>query len=1009
MSEQAGESDATKTHQATSTRVLRRQEFKDEHVGPKRPPVQIGSYRILRQLGRGGMGSVYLAEPAASCPVPMGRTVAIKVLHRTDIEERRRFEREAAYLQSLRHPGIVRVLDVGEHEGSPFLVMQLIEGKRLDDLVIKQPMAQRQAAEIAVQALEALHVAHLAGILHRDIKPGNIMVDRVGTVKLLDFGLASHMHHETRLTQTGNVVGTPAYMSPEQASGDRDNVTRRSDIYSMGACLYELLTSAQPYTADNSVAMLRRIIDEPLIPPSKIRPDLDRDLETVVLVAMAKDQRDRYPTAEAMAADLRCFLAGTRVRARPVSALTLGTRAAWHHRRVIAGLGLGLFLLLAGTAIAVTHAVQLQRRAAGASGGRQLPPDAWTTEMRVDGAIDDANSGVKIAPYGPLGDGVQLASLPPVKGQARLTATVELLADDAEVAFFLNDRDVGRGYRLVLQAGHDMDRLLLKKEDDVVSSESLGRIPRGKPGWRVCLQRKDATISAQFQGEQRLKYVDLVPIESNSKTAGTYIAYTPGKAVVRQVLLERPLRQPLVSALAVANAKYDDEKWYEAKEEYEDIIRDQPNSPEASEARLRIGLCLEAQKDYENAMGNFLDLARELPSDSPYGLTASFHAWSCALRLNKLDQAERLFTVIRRTQDLQQIMVSIPEDLRTQLLQDYLNRGQDCSETDPRRAINLYITAADLGTYLNNPGQADQGRTCAGDLLVGLGNRDRAMVYYHDAASDLHSSAPQRVKASIKIAEVDRLNGRDEEAMRLYQAAIDDPSDAEWAPLARLYLGDLQLEHGGRAQAMATWSSSTEAQSLFGGIMARLVAGTAPMPPTTDRFFANDAAYFEARLALLTGNEQGYRDGLRTVIRIGPFYDWPTPLAEQLLKQPSPALAPLASAPAATTPSAAPATPAPTPSQAPAPSAPPGAAEHGVPARGRSAPRSRGSAAGGRPARRARPGPAARHGGPERPQAHVLSRRGRGCPGEAARPSRPLRLPSRRRPRDPLPCPRSRH
>src|ERR1043165_2101689 len=252
-------------------------------VSSPRMPTQIGPYKILRLIGRGGMGSVYRAQVVVSCEVPIGQDVALKLLRETDDKERKRFAREAAYLQALRHPGIVRVLDNGEYEGQPYLVMQLVEGRHADDLLISgRPTDQNHIADITIQALDALHVAHLHGILHRDIKPGNIMISEDDKVKLVDFGLAQYMNAaESHLTATGAVVGTPAYRSPERPSGRREEISRRSDVYSMGACLYELLTGKQPFEADNSVALLRCIIEDPLTPPSAHRKDLARALEPI--------------------------------------------------------------------------------------------------------------------------------------------------------------------------------------------------------------------------------------------------------------------------------------------------------------------------------------------------------------------------------------------------------------------------------------------------------------------------------------------------------------------------------------------------------------------------------------------------------------------------------------------------------------------------------------------------------------------------------------------------------
>ncbi len=921
---------------SSDTQVIHLQEFEgndpdgdgDDLKAPRRAPTQVGPYRIIRQLGRGGMGTVYLAEAAVSCPVPMGRPVAIKVLRRTDPEERRRFEREAAYLQSLRHPGIVRVLDSGEHEGRPFLVMQLIDGKRLDDLVLKGPLSERLAAEYTVQALEALHVAHLAGILHRDIKPGNIMLDEAGVVRILDFGLASHMHHESRLTRTGNVVGTPAYMSPEQASGSRDDVGRRSDVYSMGACLYELLTAFQPFTADNSVAVLRRIIDDPLVPPSQLRPGLSRELETVVMVAMAKDPRDRYATAEAMAEDLRRYLASGRVKAKRLSPGKVFLRSCWRHRRHIAAGSLAAFVALSAAGLGAIQLVKAQRAADARNAPPEPPAELWTTEKRIDTPLDAQGSGVHLSVYGPLGEGVQLATLPPVSGSARLTVTAELTATVSRVELFVNDRDVSKGYRLRLDGAEDGDRLVLMREDKVVASRALGRVARGQP-WKLSLEREDAVVTAIVTARLNelppLRFLDLVPIDGEDASA-TYVAYAPGSAAVRKVLVERQKRPLMVSALATGDMARQDGHFARAQKEYEAFLRDHPDSPQARDASLRIGLCLEGLKDDKDALTRFIDVAQANKDDPRYVLVATFHAWGCALRLGRYEEAERSFDKIRSDYDLDTLVASIPEDTRKELLQDYLDRAEKLAAAEPQRATRLYSTATDLAVYLKVEEKVSQGRTGAGDILVGLGRFEDAKALYFSSATDQHLPVPLRMKAMLKVAEVERLNDLPSSAETAYLVVMNNPTadqenNSQWA---RLWLGDLYLEQSDRDRALAVWRASPEALTRPGQAMARLAAGDAQLTATeVDRFYANDIEYFNGRLALMAGDAKRYADALSNVVHMGPAYDWPTPLAKHLLEvmkaappiEPPPpgALAPVPRASEAPAPS-----PAPSPAAAPA-------------------------------------------------------------------------------------------
>ncbi|MBA3707994.1 MAG: protein kinase [Planctomycetes bacterium] len=873
---------------SSDTRVIHLEAFGDADAGfapgLRTDFSQIGPYRILRPLGRGGMGAVYLAEAAVSCPVPMGKQVAIKILHKSELEERRRFEREAAYMQSLRHPGIVRVLDSGEHDGRPYLVMQYVEGKRVDDLIIKGPMDQRQAADVVVQALEALHVAHLAGILHRDIKPGNIMLDPTGAVKILDFGLASHMHHESRLTRTGNVVGTPAYMSPEQASGNRLDLSKRSDIYSMGACLYELLTGFQPFTADNSVAVLRRIIDEPLVPPSQLRPELARDLETIIVVAMSKDPRDRYATAEAMAADLRRYLAGEKIVGRRVSPRTLFLRSCWRHRRAIATGALATFLVASAATLGVVHLLRAQRQAAElqAQSAPQVTKE-WTREWSLDGALDAPGSAVRLKPYTPSGTGAQLATLPPVNGAVRLSATVEMIARDSVVELLINDRDIGKGYTLRLEGGADADVLSLMRDKKRVKTQQLGHLARNQP-WLLSLEHEDAYITARVGDSAPMKFLDLVPLEGPEAHA-TYIAFSPGSAVVRNILLERQKTGEFVSALREGDGQRQAGRPAVAQQLYEEFLRDHRDSPLARDARLRIALCLEDQNDDEHALARFIEVAQESSDDPRYALVANFHAWTCKLRLGQYESAEQQFASIRREYDFDTLVSLIPEDTLNELLKDYLDRAKKLARTEPQRAAGLYVTASELAGYLKITDAISNGRTGAGDVLLSLGQLVEAHTLYLAAALDQTAPVPLRMKAWLKVAEVSRLNDNFPDATTAYTVVMNTASVGDdYTQWARLWLGDLELQVGHREQALTMWRSSTESASQPGLIMAQLLDPDGTLPVSDDPFYANDYEYFSGRIALLAGDVQRFTDSLVNVVRIGPAYDWPTPLAKHLLK-----------------------------------------------------------------------------------------------------------------------------
>jgi beta-lactam-binding protein with PASTA domain/predicted Ser/Thr protein kinase len=258
-----------------------------------------GRYHVLRKLGAGGMANVYLAEDQE-----LGRRVAIKILndrHANDEQFVERFRREAKNAAGLSHPSIVSIYDRGEAEGTYYIAMEYLEGRSLKELIVSRgPAPVNVAIDYARQILQALRFAHLKGIVHRDIKPHNVLVDGVGRLKVTDFGIARA--GTSQMTEAGSIVGTAQYLSPEQARGS--GVDQRSDVYSLGIVLYELLTGDVPFSGDTPVEIAMKHLSQTPEPPSVKRPDVPHDLDMVVMRALAKDPEDRYQSAEEMEADL---------------------------------------------------------------------------------------------------------------------------------------------------------------------------------------------------------------------------------------------------------------------------------------------------------------------------------------------------------------------------------------------------------------------------------------------------------------------------------------------------------------------------------------------------------------------------------------------------------------------------------------------------------------------------------------------------------------------------------
>jgi serine/threonine protein kinase len=309
--------------------VLEAEVALDEAMDPEtRPvlPLPFGDYTLLRELGRGGMGVVYEALHRE-----LGRKVALKVMKTgfdTSPASLERFRREARAIAQIRHDNIVDVYEVGETDDRPFYAMSLVEGRSLAELAKtgELPAPLKLAAAMADVA-DALHHLHEKGIVHRDVKPGNIMVEPSGRLVLADFGIARALQSES-ITATGESLGTPLYMSPEQLLGERSAINGRTDVYALGATLYELWGGRRVFEADDVRELIRCILTERPRPLREIAPSLPRGCSDLVLKALEKENADRYESAAAMRDDLRALAHGSRVRGRPTSRFKRGRRWA---------------------------------------------------------------------------------------------------------------------------------------------------------------------------------------------------------------------------------------------------------------------------------------------------------------------------------------------------------------------------------------------------------------------------------------------------------------------------------------------------------------------------------------------------------------------------------------------------------------------------------------------------------------------------------------------------------
>jgi serine/threonine protein kinase len=346
---------------------------------------KLGRFELIERIGVGGFGSVWKARDKE-----LDRTVAIKIPRAVGMtpEQQEKFFREARAAAQLRHPSIVSVHEVGRDGDSVYIVSDFVRGVTLGDWLTGQKLTSREAAELCAKVADALHHAHEQGVVHRDLKPANIMIDYDGEPHLMDFGLARRESGEVTVTVDGQLLGTPAYMSPEQAQGEAHAADRRSDVYSLGVILFQLLTGELPFRGNARMLVKQVIHDEPPS-PRKLNGNVAKDLETITLKCLEKEPNRRFQSARDVARELRRYLSGEPIEARPIGRPERLIRLVRRHKLVSFFASAAALALLAGTIVSLYFALDAARHANIAN---SRAAEAITAKQEADNARRNAEA-----------------------------------------------------------------------------------------------------------------------------------------------------------------------------------------------------------------------------------------------------------------------------------------------------------------------------------------------------------------------------------------------------------------------------------------------------------------------------------------------------------------------------------------------------------------------------------------------------------------------------------------